>query len=97
MVSADYWLADYPELRQTTQPTTMGGPLGEPVFCIFCSTVNLLNTIAADALVPSITRSSEAMNLTLYDKTGFQLHAPSQEMIENTTICFLKTVQHIRG
>ena len=28
MVSADYWLADYPELRQTTQPSTIGGPLG---------------------------------------------------------------------
>ena len=30
MVSADYWL--------TTQPSTIGGPLGEPGFCIFCST-----------------------------------------------------------
>ena len=38
MVSADYWLADYPELRRTTQPSTIGGPLGEPGFCIFCST-----------------------------------------------------------
>ena len=24
MVSADYWLAGYPELRQTTQPSTIG-------------------------------------------------------------------------
>ena len=38
MVSADYWLADYPELRQTIQPSTIGSPLGEPGFCIFCST-----------------------------------------------------------
>ena len=38
MVSADYWLADYPELRRTTQPSTIGGPLGKPGFCIFCST-----------------------------------------------------------
>ena len=36
--NADYWLADYPELTRSTQPTTMGGPLGEPGFCIFCST-----------------------------------------------------------
>ena len=28
--TADYWL--------TTQPSTIGGPLGEPGFCIFCST-----------------------------------------------------------
>ena len=39
MVSADYWLADYPEVRRTTQPSIIGGPLGEPGFCIFCSTV----------------------------------------------------------
>ena len=38
MVSADYWLADYPELRRATKPSTIGGPLGEPGFCIFCST-----------------------------------------------------------
>ena len=38
MVSADYWLADYPELRRTTQPSTIGGPLSQPGFCIFCST-----------------------------------------------------------
>ena len=37
MVSADYWLVDYPELRRTIQPSTIGGPLGEPGFCIFCS------------------------------------------------------------
>ena len=40
--SADYWLADYPELRRTTQPSTIGGPLGEPRFCIFCSTAMVL-------------------------------------------------------
>ena len=38
MVSADYWLADYPKLKRTTQPATIGGPLGESGFCIFCST-----------------------------------------------------------
>ena len=32
-------LVDNPELRRTTQPSTMGGPLGEPGFSIFCSTV----------------------------------------------------------
>ena len=37
MVSADNWLADYPELRRTTQTSTIGGPLGEPGFGIFCS------------------------------------------------------------
>ena len=42
MVSADYWLADYPEPRRTTQPSTIGGPLGEPGFCIFCSTALLI-------------------------------------------------------
>ena len=40
MVSGDYWLADYPELKRTTQPSTIGSPLGEPGFCIFCSTVS---------------------------------------------------------
>ena len=44
MVSADYWLADYPELRRTTQPSTIGGPLGEPGFCIFCSAVHSFQT-----------------------------------------------------
>ena len=38
MVSSDYWLVDYPELRRTTQPSTIGGPLSEPGFCIFCNT-----------------------------------------------------------
>ena len=33
MVSADYWLADYPELRRTTQRSTIGGPFGEPGCC----------------------------------------------------------------
>ena len=47
MVSADYWLADYPELRRTTPPSTIGGPLGEPGFCIFCSTVSALVQIMA--------------------------------------------------
>ena len=28
MVWADYWLIDHPELRWTTQPSTMGGQLG---------------------------------------------------------------------
>ena len=46
MVSADYWLADYPELRRTTQPSTIGGPLREPVFCIFCSTENAYSIIS---------------------------------------------------
>ena len=31
---------DHPELRRITQPSTMGGPLGEPGFCIFRSTVD---------------------------------------------------------
>ena len=40
VVSADYWfLTDYPELRRAPQPSTIGSPLGEPGFCIFCSTV----------------------------------------------------------
>ena len=43
MVSANYWLADYPEMRQTNQPSTIGGPLGEPGFCIFCSTAGFTN------------------------------------------------------
>ena len=38
MVSAEFWMADYPEMRRTTQPSAIGGPLGEPGFCIFCST-----------------------------------------------------------
>ena len=42
IVSADYWLADYPELRWTTQPSTIGGLLGEPGFCFFCSTVSMM-------------------------------------------------------
>ena len=37
MVSADNWLADYPELRRTTQTSAISGPLGEPGFGIFCS------------------------------------------------------------
>ena len=37
MVSANYWLADYPEMRWTTQPSTIGGPLGESGFYMFCS------------------------------------------------------------
>ena len=41
MVSVDYWLAEYPELRRTTQPLTIGGPSGEPGFCISCSTVSV--------------------------------------------------------
>ena len=48
LVSADYWLADYPELRRTTQPSTIGGPLGEPGFCIFCSTDNLYHVWMAE-------------------------------------------------
>ena len=43
MVSADYWLTDYPELRRTTQPSTTGSPLGKPGFCIFCSTAEVHN------------------------------------------------------
>ena len=39
-VWADYWITDHPELRRTTQASTMGGPLGEPGFCIFRSTGN---------------------------------------------------------
>ena len=39
----DYWLTDHPELRRTTQPSRMGGPLGEPRFCIFRSTEYALN------------------------------------------------------
>ena len=31
-------LTDHPELRQTTQPSIMGGPLGDPGFCFFRST-----------------------------------------------------------
>ena len=53
MVSADYWLADYPELRRTTQPSTIGGPLGEPRFCIFCSTVYSMCDIFAWYYRPS--------------------------------------------
>ena len=45
MVSADYWLADYPEMRRTTQPSTKGGLLGEPGFCIFCSTGETAETV----------------------------------------------------
>ena len=33
VASADYWFADYPELKRTTQPSTIGGPLGESGFC----------------------------------------------------------------
>ena len=36
MVSADHWLMDHPELRWTTQPSTIGGPY--PGFRIFHST-----------------------------------------------------------
>ena len=43
MVWADYWLVDHPELRWTTQPSTMGDPLGEPGFCIFRSTIIITN------------------------------------------------------
>ena len=32
-------LTDHPELRRTTQPSIMGGPLGDPGFCFFSSTV----------------------------------------------------------
>ena len=39
MLWADYWLTDQPELRRTTQPSTMGGPLCDPGFCILRSTV----------------------------------------------------------
>ena len=39
MVWADYWSTDHPELRRATQPSTTGGPLDEPGFCIFRSTV----------------------------------------------------------
>ena len=35
---ADHWLTDHPELRRTTQPSTIGGPLCDPGFCIFRST-----------------------------------------------------------
>ena len=42
MLWADYWLTDQPELRRTTQPSTMGGPLCDPGFCILCSTAVLV-------------------------------------------------------
>ena len=53
MVSADYWLADYPELRRSTQPSTIGCPLGKPGFCIFCSTV-LTNFPSPDHAIPPV-------------------------------------------
>ena len=31
-------LTDHPQLRRTTQPSIMGGPLGDPRFCFFRST-----------------------------------------------------------
>ena len=34
-------LTDHPELRRTTQRSIMGGPLGDPGFCFFRSTVNI--------------------------------------------------------
>ena len=33
-------MTDHPELRRTTQPSIMGGPLGDPGFCFFRSTVS---------------------------------------------------------
>ena len=41
MLWADYWLMDHPELRRTTQPSNMGGPLCDPRFCIFRSNVHI--------------------------------------------------------
>ena len=42
MVSANYWVRCHPELRQTTQPSTMGGPLGDPGLCIFGSSESII-------------------------------------------------------
>ena len=46
MVSADYWLVDYSEMRRATQPSIIGGPLGEPGFCIFWQCCQLTKNYA---------------------------------------------------
>ena len=43
-------LTDHPELRRTTQPSIMGGPLGDPGFCFFRSTVSLCHYIRKTAI-----------------------------------------------
>ena len=57
LVWADYWLTDHPELRGTTQPSTMGGPLGEPGFCIFRSTASAIMILTMLNQNPRIIRS----------------------------------------
>ena len=46
-------LTDHPELRRTTQPSIMGGPLGDPGFCFFSSTV-LFNHYVLSVLVHTV-------------------------------------------
>ena len=41
-------LTDHPELRRITQPSIMGGPLGDPGFCLFRSTVEVQNGTQQD-------------------------------------------------
>ena len=42
MVSVHYQLTDHPELKRTTHPSIMGGPLGDPGFCFFHNTTTYL-------------------------------------------------------
>ena len=65
IVSADYWLADYPELRRTTQPSTIRGPLGEPGFCIFCSTDGDMCPWATNSCLRAGTKCTEVSSKVL--------------------------------
>ena len=62
MVWADYWLTDHPELRRTTQASTMGGPLGEPGFCIFRSTGN--SAVFSHSLFKLTTKKTRRFRIT---------------------------------
>ena len=73
MVSADYWLMDYPELRRTTQPSTI-----EPGFCIFCSTgtVSMRTRLTSNnlilALISSLVRIKGGRVMLEFEKQALQ-------------------------
>ena len=75
MVSADYWLADYPEPRRTTQPSTIGGPLGEPGICIFYSTEEDCHTFMTNHVCKMhIELNSSDLNFHGKSPRMFQFH-----------------------
>ena len=69
---------------------------------------NLANIMAADALAPHAAKPSSAMVLAAYDKGAYIWYVPWEMMLRTCTIivwknnanillCFLKTIQHVKG